>query len=52
VDCVLAAAKSTSHVLTDAEIARALSLFGKSESPVPRVSKRSKQSRRSRRVDV
>jgi len=49
VDCVLAAAKSTSHVLTDAEIARALSLFGKSESPVPRVSKRSKQSRRSRR---
>ena len=49
VDCVLAAAKSTSHVLTDAEIARALSLFGKSESPVPHVSKRSKRSRRSRR---
>ena len=49
VDCVLAAAKSTSHVLTDAEIAKALSLFGKSESPVPHVSKRSKRSRRSRR---
>jgi len=49
VDCVLAAAKTTSHVLTDAEIAKALSLFGKSESPVPHVSKRSKRSRRSRR---
>ena len=52
VDCVLAAAKTTSHVLTDAEIAKALSLFGKSESPVPHVSKRSKRSRRSRRVGV
>jgi hypothetical protein len=49
VACVLAAAKTTSHVLTDVEIARALTRFEKPEwlaAPVP------KRSRRSSRVTV
>jgi hypothetical protein len=49
VACVLAAAKTTSHVLTDVEIARALTRFERPEllaEPVP------KRSRRSRRVAV
>lgn len=52
VACVLAAAKTTSHVLTDVEIARALTRFEKPECPAGPVSKRSKRSKRSRQVAV
>jgi isopropylmalate/homocitrate/citramalate synthase len=55
VACVLDAAKTTSHVLSDVEIARALTRFEKPEcipAPVARRSKRSRRSRRSRRVAV
>jgi 2-isopropylmalate synthase len=55
VACVLAAAKTTSHVLTDVEIARALTRLEKPEllaEPVPKRSRRSRRSRRSSRVAV
>jgi len=52
VACVLDVAKTTSHVLTDVEIARALTRFESLKHPAAPVSKRSKRSRRSRRVAV
>ena len=55
VACVLDAAKTTSHVLTDVEIARALTRSKEPEraaEPVSKRSKRSRRSRRSRRVAV
>jgi 2-isopropylmalate synthase len=52
VACVLAAAKTTSHVLTDVEIARALTRFEKPELLAEPVPKRSRRPRRSSRVAV
>jgi 2-isopropylmalate synthase len=46
VACVLAVAKTTSHVLTDVEISRALTRFQKQETPAATISKRSKRSKR------
>jgi 2-isopropylmalate synthase len=46
VACVLAVAKTTSHVLTDVEISLALTRFQKQETPAATISKRSKRSKR------